>query len=103
MSVVTSYLDEIGEIDEFDEIGEIGEVDEVDEVDEVEHDSKDLPENSNVGEISVEINVEDLIAEIEANSPPRPKSEDKPARKRLEELLEERRATREFGEDDGFD
>ena len=97
MSVVNNYLDEIGEIDE------VGQVGEVDELDEDEQDGKDHLATSNVGETSVEINVEDLIAEIEADCPPRPKRTDIPARKRLEELLEERRAARELGEDDGFD
>jgi hypothetical protein len=100
MSIVNGNLDELDEIGEVDEIDEI---DELDEFEEEERDSKLQPANSNVGEISVEINVEDLIAEIEADSPPRPKCEDKPARTRLEELLEEKRAAREFGEEDEFD
>ena len=106
MSVIISYLDEIGETDAsdvIDEVGEVGEVDEVDEFDEDEAKSIEDPASSNVGEISVEINIEDLIAEIEAESAPKPVATDKPARKRLEELLEERRATRELADDEEFD
>jgi hypothetical protein len=103
MSAVNSYLDEIGEIDEVDELDELDELDKGNEPDENEQDSKDQLATSNVGETSVEINVEDLIAEIEAASPPRPKCADKPARQRLEELLEERRAARELSENDEFD
>lgn len=103
MSAMNGYLDEIGEIDEVGQAGVADEIDEIDEFDDDELDNKDYEASSNVGEISVEINIEDLIAEIEADRPPRPISVEKSARKRLEELLEERRAARELGEDDEFD
>ncbi|MDH3510209.1 MAG: hypothetical protein OER85_05055 [Gammaproteobacteria bacterium] len=103
MSTVNSYLHEIDEMGRSGEVDEVDATDELDEYEEDEPEDRDFLETANVGETSVEINVEDLIAEIEAASPPRPRCADKPARKRLEELLEERRAARELGEDDQFD
>jgi hypothetical protein len=106
MSALDSYLDEIGGKDEVDDIDETGEFDDIDETGEFEDEDPDVdasPATSNVGETSVELNVNDLIAELEADMPKRSESEQKSARKRLEEILEERRAARELDGDDEFD
>jgi hypothetical protein len=52
----------------------------------------------NVGEISVEINVDELIAEFESESGVEPSPREGSARKRLEEVLEERRVAHELDE-----
>lgn len=54
--------------------------------------------SSNVGDASVEINVDDLIAELEADAGIQHPSDEQNSRKRLEALLEERRAARELEE-----
>ncbi len=59
--------------------------------------------SSNVGETSVEIDVEELIAELEADCNTSHASEGQSSRKRLEDILEERRVTHELGEMDEFD
>ena len=58
--------------------------------------------NANVGETSVEIDVEELIAELEADCGVTSKCESKDPRKRLECILEERRTARELEEIDEF-
>ena len=57
----------------------------------------------NVGEASVEFDVEELIAELEADSGPQSNSTEASARKRLEEVLEKRRVAHELEELDEFD
>ncbi|MEM7764722.1 MAG: hypothetical protein AAF290_11630 [Pseudomonadota bacterium] len=59
-----------------------------------------IENNDNVGGVSVEINVADLVADIEAAK----ESSDKgaAARRRLEALLEEKRLKRLLDEDDDF-
>jgi hypothetical protein len=61
----------------------------VTEVDEPEKDFEDTLSTDNVGEVSVEINVEELIAEIEGDQSI--DLDDRSARKRLEDMLEEKR------------
>ena len=59
-----------------------------------------LPEtenSDNVGDVSVEINVEELVAEIEASQGDDAHKK-KEIRKRLEEIQEEKRASRENGD-----
>ena len=56
----------------------------------------------NVGEISVEINVEDLISELEGDLGIDPSCKVSPSRKRLDEVLEERKIARELEEMDDF-
>jgi len=58
--------------------------------------------SANVGEISVEIDVDELIAELEADSGLSSDSNEQDPRKRLEDILEKRRATRELEEIDEF-
>ncbi len=56
----------------------------------------------NVGETSVEIDVEELIAELESESGYRG-ADEKSARKRLEEVLEERRVAHELEDIEDFE
>ena len=59
-------------------------------------------DTSNVGDPSVELNVEEIVAELEADMGKAPSDNHQNARKRLEELLEERRAARELYDLDEF-
>ena len=52
-------------------------------------------ETDNVGDPSVEINVEELISELEVDGVTRPNHE-QAAKRRLEELMEKKRAMREL-------
>jgi hypothetical protein len=88
----------------------LGDKDDIDAVDR-EDDFEDTLEmetqsnsvqSANVGDGSVELNVEDIIAELEADADKQPQSNEPDPRKRLERLLEERRAARELEDIDGF-
>ena len=57
----------------------------------------------NVGDPSVEINVEDLIHELEADGLVNRLDEEKSTRHRLEELMERKRAMRELEDFDDYD
>jgi hypothetical protein len=56
----------------------------------------------NVGDISVEVNVEDLIAQIESESKGGPVP-DGLARRKIEDIIEEKRVAREIMDLDDFD
>ena len=56
----------------------------------------------NVGDISVEVNVEDLIAQIESESKGGP-APDGSARRKIEDILEEKRVAREIMDLEDFD
>jgi len=58
--------------------------------------------SSNVGDPSVELNVDEIVAELEADMGIPHSDDSQNARKRLEELLEQRRAARELDELDEF-
>jgi hypothetical protein len=78
-----------------------------DELDEVEAeadagDADDTLISDNVGEPSVEINVEGLIAELEAESRFVSKPDMISARRKLEDFLERRRVAREIEDFDDF-
>ena len=78
-----------------------------DELDEVEadadaDDSDDTLIGDNIGEPSIEINVEGLIAELEAESRFVSKPDIISARRKLEEFLERRRVAREIEDFDDF-
>ena len=78
--------------------------DELDEVD-AEADAGDPDDTligDNVGEASVEINVEGLIAELEAESRFVSKPDMISARRKLEDFLERRRVAREIEDFDDF-
>jgi len=87
-------------------IGDHDDVDKVEELDDETSPDEHAGPTANVGETSVEINVEELIAELEADGDLPPSSNsgdgDRDSRKRLEQILEERRAARELEEIDEF-
>ena len=68
---------------------------------ELEAESK-TANTSNVGDPSVELNVDEIVAELEADMGKPPSDEHQNSRKRLEELLEERREARELEQLDEF-
>jgi len=80
--------------------------------DEVEDDLEEISEDDeaepaaasdNVGDPSVEINVEDLIIELESEGLTKNLGNCQDARKRLEELMERKRARRELEDFDDYD
>jgi hypothetical protein len=60
------------------------------------------PETDNVGDPSVEINVEELIHELEVDGVTRPGRE-QAAKRRLEELMERKRSKRDLEDFDDYD
>jgi hypothetical protein len=79
-------------------------VDEEDEEDAEEEETEAEPaaETDNVGDPSVEINVEELIHELEVDGVTRPGRE-QAAKRRLEELMEKKRSKRELEDFDDYD
>ena len=63
----------------------------------------DGADTENVGDPSVEINVEALISELEAQCLTKRLSKDASTRKRLEELMEYKRARRELEDFDDYE
>ena len=61
------------------------------------------PKTDNVGDTSVEINVDELISEVEAAGLPTDHFQGEKARKRLDEILEERRMSQDLSDFDDFD
>jgi hypothetical protein len=57
----------------------------------------------NVGDISVEVNVEDLIAQLESESKGGPGAPGSSARRRIEDILDEKRVAREIQDLEDFD
>ena len=95
---------EIGDADKADDL-EVGEDEELSEdlLDENPEETIVLPEtenSDNVGDVSVEINVEELVAEIEA-SQGYDAHKKKEIRRRLEEIQEQKEASHQMG--DTFD
>lgn len=79
------------------------ETEEEDEEDaEEEAASEPSAETDNVGDPSVEINVEELINELEVDDAGHPGRE-QAAKRRLEELMEKKRALRELEDFDDYD
>jgi hypothetical protein len=80
------------------------ELDDEDEEESEEEDSDAEPvaETDNVGDPSVEINVEELIHELEVDGVTRPGGE-QAAKRRLEELMERKRAKRDLEDFDDYD
>lgn len=80
------------------------EVDDEDEEDTEEEEAVAEPaaETDNVGDPSVEINVEELIQELEVDGVTRPGGE-QAAKRRLEELMERKRAKRDLEDFDDYD
>ena len=79
------------------------EADEEDEEDaEEEEAAEPAAETDNVGDPSVEINVEELIHELEVDGVSHA-SREQAAKRRLEELMEKKRAQRELEDFDDYD
>jgi hypothetical protein len=82
------------------------EEEDVDEEEEEEAEDEEsttaAPETDNVGDPSVEINVEELIHELEVDGVSRPDRE-QAAKRRLEELMEQKRAKRDLEDFDDYD
>jgi len=78
------------------------EVEADDEEDAEEGGAVAAPETDNVGDPSVEINVEELIQELEVDGVTRPGRE-QAAKRRLEELMERKRSRRDLEDFDDYD
>ena len=78
------------------------EVDADEEEDAEEEGAVAAPETDNVGDPSVEINVEELIQELEVDGVTRPGCE-QAAKRRLEELMERKRSKRDLEDFDDYD
>ena len=76
--------------------------DDDDDTEEEEIVAEPVAETDNVGDPSVEINVEALIHELEVDGVTRPGRE-QAAKRRLEELMELKRAKRELEDFDDYD
>jgi len=72
------------------------------EAEEAEAEVEPVVETDNVGDPSVEINVEELINEIEGDGITRPGRE-QAAKRRLEELMEQKRAKRDLEDFDDYE
>jgi len=78
------------------------EEDEEEEAEEEPAVAEPAAETDNVGDPSVEINVEELIHELEVDGVTRPGRE-QAAKRRLEELMEQKRAKRDLEDFDDYD
>jgi hypothetical protein len=76
--------------------------DESDKESEEEDSSEAAAETDNVGDASVEINVEELIHELEVDNGSHPGRE-QAAKKRLEDLIERKRSKRELEDFDDYE
>jgi hypothetical protein len=76
--------------------------DENDKESEEEDSGEAAAETDNVGDASVEINVEELIHELEVDNGSHPGRE-QAAKKRLEDLMERKRAKRELEDFDDYE
>jgi hypothetical protein len=87
---------------ESDKKKEEEEVEDEEEEEAEEAASEPTAETDNVGDPSVEINVEELIHELEVDGVTRPNRE-QAAKRRLEELIEKKRAQRELEDFDDYE
>jgi hypothetical protein len=78
------------------------EVEEEEEDEAEEEDGEAVAETDNVGDPSVEINVEELIHDLEVDGVVRPGRE-QAAKRRLEELMELKRAKRDLEDFEDYD
>jgi hypothetical protein len=69
---------------------------------EAEEEAVPAADTDNVGDASVEINVEELIHELEVDGVTRPARE-QAAKRRLEELMEKKRAKRDLEDFEDYD
>jgi hypothetical protein len=77
-------------------------VEDEEEAEEEEAEAEPVAETDNVGDPSVEINVEELIHELEVDGVTRPDRE-QAAKRRLEELIEKKRCKRDLEDFDDYD
>jgi hypothetical protein len=66
-------------------------------------DDDESEDTDNIGDVSVEINVDELISEMEAAGLSTKHFKGQPARKRLDEILEEKRFLKDMSDFDDFD
>ena len=78
------------------------EIEDEDEEESEEEGVEAAPETDNVGDPSVEINVEELIHELEVDGVTRPGRE-QAAKRRLEELMEKKRSKRDLEDFDDYE
>lgn len=83
-------VDDIADDDDFDD-------------EELDDNDVDDDDTDNIGDPSVEINVEDLIHELEADGLVSLIDKEKNTRQRLEELMERKRALRELEDFDDYE
>jgi hypothetical protein len=98
--------DETEETDESSESEESDETEEAEESSDREGDGEETavaPETDNVGDPSVEINVEELIHEIEAEGEASRPGRELAAKRRLEDLMERKRSKRELEDFDDYE
>jgi hypothetical protein len=98
-------LKESEEDEDLDEETEEAE-EETEEADETEDDGEEpaaAAETDNVGDPSVEINVEELIHEIEAEGEGSRPGRELAAKRRLEDLMEKKRSKRELEDFDDYE
>jgi hypothetical protein len=86
-----------------EETEEAEEAEEAEEGEDEATESSAPPETDNVGDPSVEINVEELIHEIEAEGDSSHPGRELAAKRRLEELMEKKRAKRELEDFEDYD
>jgi len=84
-----------------DDIKDVDANEDFDDTMELEAEEKAV-KSGNVGDPSVELNVDEIVAELEADMGIEASNDGQDARKRLEELLEERRTAKELDEFDEF-
>ena len=89
-------------VQESDKKKEEEEIEDEDEEESEEEGVEAAPETDNVGDPSVEINVEELIHELEVDGVTRPGRE-QAAKRRLEELMEKKRSKRDLEDFDDYE
>jgi hypothetical protein len=102
----TEESEETQESDKIEETEGSQETEDAEEAEEGENEAEEsavAPETDNVGDPSVEINVEELIHEIEAEGDSSRPGRELAAKRRLEELMEKKRAQRELEDFEDYD
>ena len=92
----------IGKIKDDIPVDELDDEIEDDDLDDDDDDVEDMDDDDNVGDISVEINVEELVAKLEATNRD-DVARKREIRRRLEELEEMRRASKDLDNTFNFD
>jgi hypothetical protein len=91
------------ETDESEETEDTDDAEETDKGDDGGEETAAAPETDNVGDPSVEINVEQLIHEIEAEGESSRPGRELAAKRRLEDLMERKRSKRELEDFDDYE